>query len=431
MSDLEPGPSGPTAAPTKRKRVLFVAEQVSLAQVVRLRKLAAALQGDELDIYFATQRFDPLIFAGTDFTHLTLPGMSPATMYRRQRWGLRLYGTRHLKRYVEDELHLLQSVQPDLVIGDLRLSLTISAKSLGIPLATLINAYWSPQSLHGRIPMPEHPLFNLLGRKRIAPHFEKALPWVFDYFARPVNRLRRLYGLAPIGSLREVLTYGDYTLFPDIPDLTPLTSLPAQQRYLGPVLWAPHQPLPELAQLDKRAAGQPLIYVTMGSSGNLRPLRRILRAVSGLPVRVLLATAARTHIRALPDNVIAVPFVAGDAASAAADLVICNGGSGTGYQALAAGTPVLGLPSNLDQYLAMEAIERAGAGRLVRSGEAQVAEIQRAIRALLRSDLPRMAAARIAANMAQYDSEARFRHFVREAIDQRRRQPQMVRSELK
>lgn len=61
-------------------------------------------------------------------------------------------------------------------------------------------------------------------------------------------------------------------------------------------------------------------------------------------------------------------YVPGQAAAARADLVICNGGSATVYQALAAGTPVLGIPSNLDQYLMMEYVRRSGAGDYLRAG---------------------------------------------------------------
>ncbi len=38
------------------------------------------------------------------------------------------------------------------------------------------------------------------------------------------------------------------------------------------------------------------------------------------------------------------------------------------YQVLAAGTPVLGIPMNLDQYLMMDYVRRFGAGELVRAG---------------------------------------------------------------
>lgn len=409
MSVVERGvrsPKGRTgSARTRRRRVLFVSENVSLAQVVRLRQLAATLPTAHYEVSFAASHFDPMIFAGTDFTQVPIKSMSARTMLRRQQLGARLFGTGLLNRYVKQELSLLDSLQPDLVVGDLRLSLAVSAPVLGIPYAALINAYWSPYGVRDGFPIPEHPAIGLLGLERVAPHFEKARPWVFDHFAAPVNTLRRRHGLSPIGSLMEVLTHGDHTLYPDVPALTPTRDLPGHHHFLGPVLWAPGGSLPEaVAAPDPR----PLIYVTMGSTGGLRVLREVLRALGSMPVRVLLATAGRFPPGSLPDNVLAVPFAPGDLAARAADLVICNGGSSTGYQALHEGTPVLGLPANFDQYLAMSAIERAGAGVLLRSGTARASEIEAAVEALLRSDLHRAAATRLATALQGLDHRRVF-----------------------
>jgi UDP:flavonoid glycosyltransferase YjiC (YdhE family) len=48
-------------------------------------------------------------------------------------------------------------------------------------------------------------------------------------------------------------------------------------------------------------------------------------------------------------------------------VVVCNGGSLSTQQAFVAGVPVVGVAANLDQHLNMEAIERAGAGILLRT----------------------------------------------------------------
>src|SRR5207302_1310294 len=97
-----------------------------------------------------------------------------------------------------------------------------------------------------------------------------------------------------------------------------------------------------------------------------------------------------------------------------AEVVICNGGSSTAYQALAEGTPVVGLPFNLDQYLAMTTIEQAGAGVLVRSGTATPAQVRDAFRqARQLRDCARSAAVTLRA----LDPAARFREIVSAATD--------------
>ena len=47
--------------------------------------------------------------------------------------------------------------------------------------------------------------------------------------------------------------------------------------------------------------------------------------------------------------------------------MVCNGGSPTVTQALLAGKPVLGLCSNMDQFLNMRSVEASGAGIMLRA----------------------------------------------------------------
>jgi UDP:flavonoid glycosyltransferase YjiC (YdhE family) len=93
---------------------------------------------------------------------------------------------------------------------------------------------------------------------------------------------------------------------------------------------------------------------------------------------------------------------------------VCNGGASTAYQALAAGTPVIGLPLNLDQSLVMSAIERAGAGILVRSGTATATAIGQAVSRALRDPALRSAAAKVAGWMQELDARIEFRRAVSE-----------------
>jgi UDP:flavonoid glycosyltransferase YjiC (YdhE family) len=200
---------------------------------------------------------------------------------------------------------------------------------------------------------------------------------VFAHFAAPVNRLRRAHGLATIGDLPAVLSFGDAVLHPDPPTLVPTAGAPAHHHHLGPVLWSPALPRPPFwSKLD---AKRPTVYVTLGSSGRAELLPKVLAAVTSLGAQALVATAGRHEIASPPAGVFVAPFLPGAEAAARADLVVSNGGSTTSYQALAAGKPVIGLPANLDQYLAMDAIVRAGAGVLVRAGTASTEGLRAAL----------------------------------------------------
>ena len=53
---------------SRRIRVLFIAEAITLAQVVRLVTLARGLDPARFEVHFASAHFDELAFAGTSFT---------------------------------------------------------------------------------------------------------------------------------------------------------------------------------------------------------------------------------------------------------------------------------------------------------------------------------------------------------------------------
>ena len=347
-----------------RKRILFVAEAVTLAQVVRLRVLASSLDPSAYDVHFASSTFDPLVFDGTELTRWRIDSLSPETVERAVARGSRIYSAATLASYVDAELSLFDRVRPDLVVGDLRWSLAVSAPHAGIPLASLINAYWSPFAERDGFPMPDHPVLRLLDEATAERYFPRALPWVFELFAQPLNVVRRRYGLPALGDLLELLTFGDYTVHPDVTELTPLRGAPPSHVFLGPVLWSAAVPCPALERLGK---ARPLVYVTLGSSGHLSALDAVLGGLAGLDIDVLLATAGRTRPMNLPANVHVADFVPGDEAARRASFVVCNGGSTTAYQALAEGKPVLGIAFNFDQHLAMQAIERYGAGVRLRA----------------------------------------------------------------
>ena len=407
------GTEAARALPAARKKVLLVSESVTLAQIVRLVELGRALDPARYEVVFASGRFPDIVFDGIPWRQVPIWTLSDKQVTRALASGRRLHSKRTLARYVREELELLEREKPDLVVGDFRLSLTISAPVSGVPFASFINAYWSPYARRDAFPLPDHPIVRLLGEDMAAKYFPRALPAVFRHFAAPVNALRRRYGLAPVGGLLEALTHGDWTLYPDVAELTPTENLPASHRYLGPVIWSPRMPLP--SWWDDLDPSKPTVYVTLGSSGKIALLPRVVEALSGQGVNVLLATAGRVQRDDWPAGFFVADYLPGDVAAARSDLVLCNGGSATVYQALNEGVPVLGLPWNLDHYLTMSAVLHAGAGAQVRAGSATAAGIADATGALLRDPAAAAAAQRVRAAFAARPAAPRFRALVEEA----------------
>ena len=258
---------------------------------------------------------------------------------------------------------MLADVRPDVVVGDFRLSLSVSARLAGVPYATITNVYWST-SARQRFPLPELPLTRTLGVRTAGLVFPLARPVAFALHTRPLNRVRREHGLPSLGpDLRRTYTDADRVLFADAPELAPPHTLAPGHEFLGPVLWEP-------AAIPPTLPDGPLIYVTLGSSGRGRLLAAVVRAFADLPVTVVAASAGADLPDPLPHNVITADYLPGTAIARRAALVVCNGGSPTVQQALSAGTPVLGLAGNMDQHLSMRPVTTTGVGLLVRSEHA-------------------------------------------------------------
>lgn len=402
----------------RRARLLFVAEAVTLAQVVRLAALAERLDQERYDVHFACGDAEEVAFAGSHIEPIALYTIDRRTAEKKLERGQRLYETAVLERYIEEDLALFERVRPDLVIGDFRLSLAVSARVSGVPFATLVNAYMSPFAVRDSFPIPDHPIVSLIGHARAARYWPRARAAAFAHFVAPLDEVRKRRGISPTGGLLQALVDGDFTLHPDVPELCPTRDLPPTHRYLGPIPWAPRVPLPALGELFR--SDQPLVYVTVGSSGRHAALEAVLHVLGELPVNAIVSTAGRFEVHDPPPNVHVMRFAPGAELARRASFVVTNGGASTSYQALAEGKPVLGIPSNLDQYLAMSAIERAQAGRLVRSGEATPRAMREAFTELLQSDRLREGARTVARAFGHTECHGRFGAWLDEALGTRR-----------
>ncbi len=114
----------------------------------------------------------------------------------------------------------------------------------------------------------------------------------------------------------------------------------------------------------------PLVYMSFGTvAGSMSSAAEVYRialdAVAGMPLRVLLTVGSRTDIARLhpiPGNVRVEAFVPQDDVFAEASLVVCHGGSGTTFGALAVGLPVVFVPLFADQLPNARRVAEAGAG---------------------------------------------------------------------
>ncbi|MFJ8848990.1 glycosyltransferase [Streptomyces sp. NPDC102437] len=120
-------------------------------------------------------------------------------------------------------------------------------------------------------------------------------------------------------------------------------------------------------------AAEPLVHLTLGTEAGAMPTavglyRALVEAVSELPVRVLLTTGhlvEAADLGPLPSQVHVEQWVPQADVLRSASLVVCHGGSGTVFGALAAGVPLVCVPLFADQPVNARLVADAGAGTAV------------------------------------------------------------------
>jgi UDP:flavonoid glycosyltransferase YjiC (YdhE family) len=239
-------------------------------------------------------------------------------------------------------------------------------------------------------------LFGRLAARALLPAMKGACEqWQPDVVLRDpcehasasVARRLDLQVAAVAVSLAEAEWWSIVAAAPALEGLDPgLTDVERATRYLTrfPVELDP-SPFPETVRFrhERRALPalpdwwggdrSPLVYVTFGTVlGHMTVAtgvyRAALRALEGLRLRVLLTVGRRFDPRLLdplPAGVHAERWVDQERVLPGAGAVVCHGGSGTVYGALAAGVPVVVVPVFADQFENGHRIAAAGAGVVV------------------------------------------------------------------
>jgi len=193
--------------------------------------------------------------------------------------------------------------------------------------------------------------------------------------------------------------YGD-DVVPELLAAPYLTRFPAR---LDPSpyaeTWRYREAMPAPRQLPDCWPGRdgPLVYITFGSvAGSLPVVRSVfataLAAVADLEARVLVTVGRDVDIAVLGPvaaNTRVEAWVPQEDVLARAALVVCHGGSGTTFGALAAGIPLVFVPMFADQRPNAERVVELGAGVIV----APMRDADGGMAGLTAGDAPRLRAA--------------------------------------
>jgi UDP:flavonoid glycosyltransferase YjiC (YdhE family) len=398
----------------RRPVVLLVAEAVTLAHYARIIAMARALDPSDYDVVVASDSRFASIGPTATCRKYELKSIPSSAFTEALARGRPVYDADTLAAYVDNDLALFARVKPDLVIGDFRLSLAVSAPASRVRYAAVANAYWSPYAAI-EFPVPDLPMTRVLGVPLAQKVFNVARSAAFALHSRPLDRIRRRHNLPPLGGdLRTAYTWGDYTLYADVPDYVPMRTLPVNHRYIGPLMWSTRPDMPDW--WDHLPPEAPLVLVTLGTTGTATLLPAILASLAPQPAIIVVATATDIRLSDVPANARVARYLPLDVVAPRCKLVVCNGGSLTTYGAFVSNAPVLGLCTNMDQLLNMQAVSRFGAGLALRAGALAPHDLQDCVGRLLGTLDYAKHASDVGKRVTEFDPPRRLRDFVAEVL---------------
>jgi UDP:flavonoid glycosyltransferase YjiC (YdhE family) len=395
----------------KSKRVLFMCETVTLAHIVRSLSLATSLKDEGYEIYFAAREVPVTVEEQMQGMH-RLPlesSVSSADFLKSLSHGKIPYDVKTIEKQVDEDLTLLSRLQPCLVVGDFRNSLLISAKLAGVQYLNITNLTWN-RTAQLPLQIPDLPLVHIFGEMISKTLFSIVRPFVFRSLARPFNTVAKNRGLKKgLGSLLDIYCGGDVVFYADDARLVKTETLPSHHHVGGHI--AGHLNL-NPSDLKDLEGTEPLIVVSLGSSGPQELLPQILQGLSRLPVRVLVSTAGKKLSLPSYENVQLMDFVPVDLLMKQASALICNGGSPSSYAAAGEGVPFLSIPINLDQFNTSQAFVSRGVSLRLRREQVTPESICTAVNRLLTDKKIHLALREMKAELAANDAQKYFRELV-------------------
>ena len=105
----------------------------------------------------------------------------------------------------------------------------------------------------------------------------------------------------------------------------------------------------------------------MGVSGSPEVLRTVMGIVSDLDLQavVLTTTILEHEDRRTSERVLAIPHAPAHLVNPLADIAITHGGAGTVQTAIHSGTPLVGIPAQMEQAGNISLVARQGAGLML------------------------------------------------------------------
>jgi MGT family glycosyltransferase len=230
---------------------------------------------------------------------------------------------------------------------------------------------------------------------------------------RRASALRRRYGLPPLqGTVVEFARRLPLRLVPSCPEFDfDRKDLPATVKYIGACLWYPaSEPSDWLAEIPR---DRPWVHATEGTlyAHSPRVLSAAAQGLAGLNMQVIITTGKQRpldtiQLGPLAANIVVKPWASYPDLLPRTDLIVTMGGGTTVLAALAAGIPMVIVPTIWDQPENAQRVVAAGAGVILSRRQCTPRRLREAVEHVLGDPTYRRNARRVAQSLQQYGGPA-------------------------
>lgn len=179
------------------------------------------------------------------------------------------------------------------------------------------------------------------------------------------------------------------------------------------------------AQLPRGIWDRPVVYVTLGtfSNTNRSLFRLLIDAVCSAPVNVVVATGRNVDpadLGELPPQAHARQFIPQEQLLPHCVAVVHHAGAGTAFGALAHGLPSVAVPQSADNFTIAARLRAAGVAEVLLPDEVTVGAVASALAAVVNDGPHRLAAGRLAAEIAAMPAPEHVAAALRDTLGPRR-----------
>lgn len=356
----------------KNLTILVIPYTPTLSHVSRPLEIGKVLRNKGLHILFAgfrTKKSKISFIESEEFKCLPLYEPDSDIIFNNIRKGkIEFVSDSIIDEMIKADINLLESVKPDIVLTDGHFSAMISSQIIGIPHAAIVNASSTEYRSIPYIPLFEKFLPGCIHENRsfhrLSDRINLKLEMaVFDNTMNYFKRLSKKYSLKLPVTATNCLAGKDLTLLADIPEYFPVKNQPNNYHYIGPITWKRSTTTPKPRWWPLPDTEKPQIYLTMGTTGENNLFSLIYNQLKHSEFITIITTGSQTDkLKTISGKIYVEDYIDGELILENSQLVICHGGNGTIYQAIAMGTPIIGIPTIPDQDFNMRRVEALGVG---------------------------------------------------------------------